>query len=58
MITSRYYHACGKFKMGDQMVLIVAGGYNLDSVEFFPLNETNWITGNAFIYLIKITFVN
>ena len=56
MITSRGRHACGKFKMGDQMVLIVAG-YDT-SVEFLLLNETNWITGNAFIYLIKITFVN
>ena len=56
MINQRYGHACGKFKMGDQMVLIVAG-YDT-SVEFLQLNETNWIRGNAFIYLIKITFVN
>ena len=56
MITSRYGHACGKFKMGDQMVLIVAGPGT--SVEFLPLNETNWIRGNDFIYFIKIIFVN
>ena len=48
MITSRGGHACGKFKMGVQMVLIVAGPGT--SVEFLPLNETNWITGNDSIF--------
>ena len=51
MISSRAFHACGKFKIGDQIVLIVAGPGT--SVEFLPLNETKWITGNDSILLIE-----
>mgnify|MGYP001451491650 CR=1 FL=1 len=52
MIDSRSDHACGKFKIGDQIVLIVAG-YPGTYVEFLPLNETKWITGNDSIHLIE-----
>ena len=51
MIYSRYAHACGKVKIGDQIVLIVAGPGT--SVEFLPLNETKWIRGNGSIHLIE-----
>ena len=51
MIDLRSDHACGKFKIGNQIVLIVAG-YDT-SVEFLPLNETKWITGNDSIHLIE-----
>ena len=51
MIDSRPYHACGNFKIGDQIVLIVAGRGT--SVEFLPLNETKWITGNDSIHSIE-----
>merc|ERR1712029_255201 len=43
MTDHRYFHACGKFMLGDQTVLIVAG--QDQSVEFLPFNETNWING-------------
>ena len=49
MIDHRYFHACGKFMMGDQTVLIVAG--QDQSVEFLPFNETNWINGKDSIHL-------
>ena len=59
MIDSRYFHACGKFMMGNQVVLIVSGNSGDDSsVEFFPLNdESNWIRGNDSMHLKK-TFLN
>ena len=44
----RYYHGCGKFMLGNQTILIVAGD-DLDwskSVEFLPLNGSEWIKGN------------
>ena len=51
MIDSRFGHACGKFKIGDQIVLIVAGSGT--SVEFLPLDGTKWITGNDSIHSIE-----
>ena len=51
MIYSRYAHGCGKVKIGDQIVLIVAGKDT--SVEFLPLDETKWIRGNDSIHLIE-----
>ena len=56
MIASRDGHACGKFQMGDQMVLIVAGGYQSISVEFLPINEKHWIRGDDSIHLIEHNF--
>ena len=54
MITFRTYHACGKFKIGDNEVLVVAGvpdfGEVIRKVEFLPLNEpSHWIEGTKII---------
>ena len=49
MIDQRYFHACGKFITDDQTVLIVAG--QDQSVEFLPLDESNWISGKDPIHL-------
>ena len=44
-IESKSFHACGKFKIDGIMVLVLAGGTYITSVEFLVLNDQNWIPG-------------
>ncbi len=47
MIRPRVFHSCGSMMIGDEMVLVVAGGDYVSgtAVEFLPLNQQKWITG-------------
>ena len=47
MAISRYFHGCGSFYLKSKLVLIVAGGQTVNSVEFLLPNETEpkWIAG-------------
>ena len=43
MQTGRYFHACGLARKSDGTAqAVVAGGYNVDSVEIFDLDSQTW----------------
>ena len=47
MLAPRNFHSCGSIMVGDEMVLVVAGGdyFGGTSVEFLPLNQQKWKYG-------------
>ena len=41
----RYYHSCSTMRHGGKTVIVVAGGYGLDSFEIYDPIENNWHLG-------------
>ena len=47
MNSIRYWHTCGKMILNGKIVIVVTGGYYLDSVELLDVSSKNqcWILG-------------
>jgi hypothetical protein len=63
MMTKRRLHSCGIFKSAAHQgrnVVIAAGGYNLDSVEFLDPTTNTWNEGKIYIdfnYIICVCYL-
>ena len=47
MNSIRYWHTCGKMILNGKIIIVVTGGYYLDSVELLDVSSKNqcWILG-------------
>ena len=59
MLEARDNHGCGSFSVKDTQVIVVAGGFTTNTVEFLFQDDENasWITGKSSIEHCILVFL-